>query len=777
MSKIKFCIIFISFFYISSLIAHPGKMKTGRAAPVRPVDLQNKKDGPEKILRSGFGHIASGNKVSSEAEAKEWGIVSCKDQDFDNYFACLDDTQSSDLLLPKKWRSTFIPRYITPAVLDLVRKKAIERMMIERAVLVSEDKIDSFPNGMPSCLKGQEEYFGKIKDDIKKIIKSELLQKKWNKENEQLGQKLLATNNLLSGGNLIRSVLFRGIIKEQQQQNQCSHKKNNHCADLSNQLQLLEDNPALLFSGNKRANAEGRFQKILQVVETFLGHFDSPTGASLSERRAKGQKIIKDFGEDRTGLEDLLFNQMAKSQGQNIFKELQEGVAQVKKDYIESLEQDFKNICELNLKDFIASSPNTVRQALIDFSDGNEMALKLSLCAEGLGEKLAPIFQCEGILEKKGSGGERYIQSNSQMWTYPYGASNNFSLFYDKIPPLVRMNINIISSYNPREKFREEMKLWKKNLEDFYNCESGFIKKFGPVISGGKEVGGVKKGDSSTETMEQRNCPRDEKMPKMRFEFDFDLKFICVDNEKNCLKSGDPLPTPNFYINQCYHADLKAPLNTNCQEVKKYEVEKCIKKTQRAILVQGASNNIPEFDLYLKNQINPLSSVLTEDSPYKRNACPGALRFEVSTCASLKSCEQAFCLARATCHKLPLFITEKGKQIICANSQNDLIAKSCDGRLTEDGLEKNRPIEAGDYKFDREDAGSLTTKTPLSVLVHEFGHRLGLDDEYEDPLYPVLPLGEADSIMAGASENGRMYPRHFNKMLNVIQCLDKKGPK
>lgn len=61
-----------------------------------------------------------------------------------------------------------------------------------------------------------------------------------------------------------------------------------------------------------------------------------------------------------------------------------------------------------------------------------------------------------------------------------------------------------------------------------------------------------------------------------------------------------------------------------------------------------------------------------------------------------------------------------------------------------------------------EDSGNLTTTTDQNTLTHEFGHNMGLDDEYEALYYPMNTLGEHDSVMASGAQ---LYRRHFEQIV------------
>lgn len=73
---------------------------------------------------------------------------------------------------------------------------------------------------------------------------------------------------------------------------------------------------------------------------------------------------------------------------------------------------------------------------------------------------------------------------------------------------------------------------------------------------------------------------------------------------------------------------------------------------------------------------------------------------------------------------------------------------------------------------NRENATNWTLGADNSTANHEFGHALGLDDEYEDTGYPFNLLGEHDSIMNNSNDPAaRFYRRHFEQMVDpAVRC-------
>lgn len=765
-TNLALCLVFL--LNINSSLAHPGSKYSG-LSPIRSTKIIGP-NGEAKRLKSGYGFIIPTGNSDSEAEAYELGAIDCSSEAQADYY-CQNN-------LPHKatWDDSFISKYIDPITTDLIRKKWLERAILERAVLVKDENILNFPakDIWPSCIKGDFLELKKVREDSYNLVKKIKSEKALQKADQQNRDKIKALTNTFSSGNLIHSFLFENELNTNLKE-AIGNKSNNEISDLKNQLNKFNDNPSILFS----QSSESKINKVLfqEAIGEFLGEFDPATsGKGRPDKLKAGSQVLKAFHQAGVKgssidsfqkLEEHLFSLMSKAQQppfQARLAKLQNSIDQIKKRHIKNLENDWQKICQRSLSDLVLKSPNTVRQVLVESAKNSSGPLKLSLCKNGLGSKLAPIKQCQGITKELDASGEPFFKANLTNFTFPYVSEVGYSYFPKKSPPLVKLNMNMISEITPKEEFKKMISEWKNKLEDFYNCESGVISNFGPVTSGDKLLG-------SEEIMKKRNCPSNPDMPKMRFEINLNPVHICNPPETGCFKSFEEFTAPGFRINKCFRTELPSPQNRNCEEVRKYAIEKCVKELDQSIQTRGASSDVPEFDLLLKNKIDPIEKL---DKKYQ-NACAGTPRFDPATCDQKKNiCEKNICLAQAYCLEFPLWAKENGKYVVCANQENDMKNKICDGRMTSFGEIKKDPYPLGASEYDRENAGNLSTKTPLSVLAHEFGHRMGFNDEYEDPTYPIQVLGEESSIMNYTGPHVRLYPRHLKNIINIDKCFDTK---
>ncbi len=92
---------------------------------------------------------------------------------------------------------------------------------------------------------------------------------------------------------------------------------------------------------------------------------------------------------------------------------------------------------------------------------------------------------------------------------------------------------------------------------------------------------------------------------------------------------------------------------------------------------------------------------------------------------------------------------------------------SLDVQWVESGEDNRMHVRRGS---GRENSGTLFTSTDKWTAIHEFGHLLGLDDEYQDRKDPARLIGESNSIMRISWEGGVPYKRHLALILSQFDC-------
>lgn len=104
----------------------------------------------------------------------------------------------------------------------------------------------------------------------------------------------------------------------------------------------------------------------------------------------------------------------------------------------------------------------------------------------------------------------------------------------------------------------------------------------------------------------------------------------------------------------------------------------------------------------------------------------------------------------------------------CAAVRNFQLEQCVRAGSTEASCESSTPEGR---ECARENAGNYTLNTESSTVLHEFGHLMGMDDEYADPTFSFTELGEHNSLMRDQrAPNARLYPRHRLRIISPISC-------
>ncbi|MBI2520251.1 MAG: hypothetical protein HYV97_07530 [Bdellovibrio sp.] len=620
--------------------------------------------------------------------------------------------------------------------------------------------------------------------------------------------KFNSSVNSLSSGNIVRALTLHDQLSQAKKWF-CAQTTDNHrntCIDLTNQTDRIKDSYPILFQGSS-SDVDARLGAIRNTLYDVLGA-KSGSG-SEAQRRAAGKAAYNSHTRFRSynlDYDSFAFQNFEAAMSQAVkeakdasnkpegdrsgkerrlaqaFAGLDQGLATLKDNYKRDIESSgLSNICSLTLNDFFTKYPNVVRQAMADSPRDQQALMKLVYCQSGHSRSLDMTPQCHGVTSTN-TADARVVSVNRQAATYPFFSATKYSITYPNTPvnaaPTLRMSVDFPTSIRPRDKFNEYLAQMQKNVNDFYNCSADTLKDasgarvshIGPITTGFFAFGNGEVADPDNQETVQRKCPPHPGMPKVNFEITFVPKFLCTPSDKHDCQKNDSIPEPKMVVHQCYNAELKKHA-TDCAKVREHALKECGKRVKQVVAtgMSNANADAVEFDDYLTNAIYPLSAQTMSVSFWTQNHCAERkittpVR-QVSECASISDdCDKDACMAQALCRMPQIKIGTR----TCWTE--DTMAKYCDGRLRTDG-QPHPAKPAGHPDFNRQDAGNLTPSTTLTTFVHEIGHAMSTDDEYQDSRYPFLPQGEHDSIWnSGGGDDGRIYPRHINKILEPGSC-------
>lgn len=807
-------LILVSILFVATIknaFAHP------HHSPVRGTTLFESSDNRTDNF-GGYGYVGT-----SEAEAYARFDFACSNEQVGEYYRC-----SSGLIYP--WQddpasmTSFVQRLYSPILLQRLREQMAEKIILEHAaftpVASGASARRNWPASLPNCLQttARATQLASLHQSLPAGMTPLKSLAAMNGAQRSNANKLNAMINANSSGNLIRAVMQHdqlNVRKEKFCPGSDGHSRN-ICADLTNQVNRIKESYPILFGTNDNPAPTSHLQSLHNAVYDVLG---ADTSGSETQRRQRGQMLYdshtqipsgayaadeyKDFEavvstavEQAYGASELplFMRDTADSNQAEAFNNLNQSLESLQTNYRDNLAAELEAICTpapgLSLQQIVQNHPNVVNQAMMDMSDSDQNMMRMVLCAESLVDDLAPLLQCGGITLGSNSTGEPQVSVDRTSSSWPYGSSNKYTITYPSgnVPPVIDMEINFPTSIRPRAEAHRYLDEFRTNIEGFYNCTGGNRppQTFGPIRSGCLDFSDPTCTPDLVQTIPQMSCPPHPGMPPTRFNFKFTPQHLCQSGETaasdNCITSPASAAEPRMVLHHCYRAELSSPEDTDCAEVRNYSISTCANSTRR-IVTTGRSvvnEDASEFDDYLNNIISPFAVTEPSNSSNRppRNNCQKSngtvidnSTVDTSYCNSLSETAsvagQAFncrqeCLNAVTQCRMP--------SIQCWN--DDMINSYCQGRLDRDTGRFDGPaLTAGHPRFNRADSGNLTTSVDASTFIHEVGHILNLDDEYQDATYPFLPQGEEDSMMNGSAATDRFYPRHFNKMLEPVRCV------
>ena len=464
-----------------------------------------------------------------------------------------------------------------------------------------------------------------------------------------------------------------------------------------------------------------------------------------SESRRKSDRaksIISDFSKhlfDAKKLAQKLPPNATKSQKMmaKAFKGIEKQLKKVRKARNKDLQKKIKCLCNFEkskpsdstLIDFLLKNYQLeLNQAIIDMKDQSKVAaLQLLICSRSkdqnnpsLGticDKVTKIGKDKIVVSGKDFGKTNTSLSSKLDYTIKKGSPNE-----------VEMSLSFSKSDDlSDQEFQEFKKRQEENINNFYNCGAGSISSY--VDIEGNKI----------------ECP---KVTPPRVKFNIKIQ----DNSDL-----------DFKVHKCFRAET---YETDCDKVKQYKINKCKKSLTATSSGQTLSDIFPGRKKFYNIDGEGKRSIYMQ----KSLECISKAK-EDRRCLGLSGCRLTTCTAEACAIYPPeenACISKKILDFVCSKK-----TRSFDD-LIKNPVPINPPPSppADSKKWSRANAENITFNTSDRTILHEIGHRIGMDDEYYDSVYyPVPNLGEKDSIMRAGKT---IMPRHIDTVLRPLQCLDSK---
>ncbi len=799
-------------------------------SPVRAQLLMEDNDRSSNNL-GGYGYIASSE--AEAASSFEFGCSTQEINSYyrcGSGGAIHPRGDERDIII-RSIQDVFRPVILQRLREEMAEKLIFEHAALTSAT--TEGSRPNWPTALPSCLEAASDRTGRLATTDARRSELATLHRSLPTgmtplatiaalpANQRLRvNKFNAVINANSSGNLIRAMMLNDQLKKRKDYF-CARStySGTVCTDLGNQIARIKSSYPSLYGTTANPVPTDHLNNMHNAIYDVMG---ASSSSRLAGRRIRGHLLYgihshipsinfsadeyKDFEAAVSSRIEAAHNASAVAATNRTTPQmnqvlaldsLNQSISDLQTTWRNSMQAKMDAICSpspgMQLADFVNGNPNVVRQLMADAGPADKDALRMVLCAENMRENLAPRPQCQGVTSSTNATGD-VVRVNRTSSSWPFENNNKYTLTYPTSPagspPTLRTEINFPISIRPRRVAQAFLDNFKTNVQGFYNCSAGNRPPdtFGPVTSGCLDPANSSScTPDMIQTMPRISCPPHPNMPRINFDFTFTPKFLCLAGEtparNDCIRNSASVPQPRMIIHQCYRAELNGAAATNCDRVRRYSINQCQRAVRQTINSGGraaVNADASELDDHLQNIIDPFpsSSSSSSSSPASTNTTSLCLANAASpidnSAADVSHCAAVSESANGTipnCRRECITAVRECRRPGARCWSEAMITAHCEGRRNRTtGTWNNPPSPPGHSNFNRDDSGNLTTSIENTTFIHEVGHIMNLDDEYQDATYPFLPQGEDDSMMNRSTSTSRFYPRQFNKMLEPARC-------
>ncbi len=225
----------------------------------------------------------------------------------------------------------------------------------------------------------------------------------------------------------------------------------------------------------------------------------------------------------------------------------------------------------------LLSSPNLIRQALLDMGETDRLFTQAVLCETGLMPQTRDEIPCNGI-----SGGPLpdtpvNVNRRNHMYNWPYSSNNNYTISRPVPTGPMNINLNISLAIGPSltgsnchgtanpdanannipDCVEQKVAAWKADAEGFLNCSTGQVPNFPAMRTTG--------GTTTITCPIPPNSPNARRDPAVKFNLNFNIV-------SNAATASPPVVT----MHECFSANIEDHAHQgNCNDVKTDWVSKC----------------------------------------------------------------------------------------------------------------------------------------------------------------------------------------------------------
>lgn len=657
----------------------------------------------------GYGYVAT-----SEAEALQSLLFSCSPNDRRRYLSaydprCLTSNTGNAANDPDR----FITETMRALILDRVREHYFEYLTLQAASCTSNRSQAAFP--VPSCLQGNtelEELFQSLppSQPSNQVIDSTPMPIR------RTLSKFRAVGGQLTSGNVIRALIFSQHMETLQHTfcNDPDPVYQSECLDLRNQADRIRASFPVLFQGR---GAESRRNNILHSVEQLLGS-RYPRANTPQARQDQGHRLFVAAMQSNdqmaeANLERELAERAgeARAQSRNTSRSINEALSQSLRtlnDSVRDARNDYLSTLTQQVSGFCGLS-------LDDFMRMHPNIVRQTLTDLPPSERnLAQAILCSLGVPADSNPRQNCIGVSGARNSREQNARVQRMSF--SFPYMSGIDYRI--SQNPPRPPEIELTINVDTPLEGAQAQSAITNLESQVNTFYNCQTGATRSQHLAPLPEIASCPSDPAMAQNPVHFN--IRF-------HRLSANEPRNEPLVHLYNCYNVELPEDRRTNCNAIRNYHLSQCVADVALRRRV-GNANVRARTGLDLDELLENISHAPSQPVADTQAAANSSAEVSITNLRRMNSRQiQSYC--------------------------NRTIALRTPESL------------------NRQDSSDYTIGQSPEVALHEVGHLLGLDDEYSDPSYPFLPLGEHNSLMGSASlSTARIYPRHLRQMLAPLSC-------
>ena len=526
----------------------------------------------DETIYGGYGYVAQ-----SEAEAYHELRRECP---------AANNVAGSEIPCPRRGGASSSEA----AVQEWFRPLFLQQLQVHEAELLiyQAHALGGSLNPLPSCLE-RNTHLETLTSFLPTAVPDSETVRNAPAELQKRLNRYIASVSPLRSEEMLRALLFSDQIESAFAAGCEESANNNYCTDLRNNRDRIHSSFPFLVEDEFSASRQAMRSSVYQILGArFSGNITPSERVRQGQQRydaLTGSASVDSLSDLETQIASAVLDATTTSDAQlnDELHRLREAVGQLNTSFrslhdqfLRRIRRQFAGICGHSTIDhYIGSSPNLVRQSLMDAPPSFRTQAHTLLCAS----PRFPVAQfresCEGV--RPLSGATLGVSVDRMDWGFPFRSSNRYTIQGPRNSSLgaaYRIENTITVRADPNlspSEVQERLGVMQGQTNAYLNCMTGQVPRIG------NEMG-----------LEPRTCPERPEMASPSVEFS--IRFV----------TSPPAPEqePVVALHRCYNAELDVRRRTDCRAIREYAIGQCvdsIRLWQRLGRTSGSAGTAPDI--------------------------------------------------------------------------------------------------------------------------------------------------------------------------------------